>query len=85
MAPEKPRSCVSMKLTTTLDDCFWAFGELVPRDGYVVRAFRTKVDRPSLGECRMLMIFNAQPNSVEWGTYLYPTPTIRPGVSGCSR
>jgi len=69
----------------TLDDRFWAFGELVRRDGYVVRAFRTKIDRPSLGECRILVISNAQPNSAEWDTYPYPTPSIRPAGRGCSR
>src|SRR5687768_8565697 len=58
----------------TLDDRFWAFGELVRRDGYVVRASRTKFDLPSLAECRILVISNAQPSTAEWDTYPYPTP-----------
>ncbi len=59
----------------TLDDRFWAFGELVRRDGYVVRAFRTPFDRPSLAECRILVISNAQPNTADWDAYPYPTPS----------
>jgi hypothetical protein len=58
----------------TLDDRFWAFGELVRRDGYVVRANRTKFDLRTLAECRILVISNAQPSTAEWDTYPYPTP-----------
>lgn len=58
----------------TLDDGFWAFGELVRRDGYVPRPIRAKFDRPSLAECRILVISNAQPSTAEWDTYPYPTP-----------
>ena len=58
----------------TLDDRFWAFGELVRRDGYVVRAIRATFDRPSLAECRILVISNALPSTAEWDTYPYPTP-----------
>ena len=58
----------------TLDGRFWAFGELVRRDGYVVRAYRTKFDRPSLAGCRILVISNAQPSAAESDTYPYPTP-----------
>jgi hypothetical protein len=58
----------------TLDDRFWAFGELVRRDGYVVRASRAKFDQPSLAECRILVISNAQPSIAGWDTYSYPTP-----------
>jgi hypothetical protein len=58
----------------TLDDRFWAFGELMRRDGYAVRAMRVKFDRGSLAECSILVISNAQPSSAAWDTYPYPTP-----------
>jgi hypothetical protein len=58
----------------TLDERFWAFGELLRRDGYVVRPSRAKLDPASLGQCRILVISNAQPNHDEWNTYPYPTP-----------
>jgi len=56
----------------TLDNRFWAFGELVRRDGYAVRPFRTKVDRRSLATCGILVISNARPSDAE--SYPYPTP-----------
>ena len=59
----------------TLDARFWAFGELLRRDGYVVRPSRAKFDRTSLGPCRILVISNAQPNEEEWDMYPYPTPS----------
>lgn len=59
----------------TLDGRFWAFGELLRRDGYVVRALRSKFDRQSLTECSILVISNALPNSDPWETYPYPTPS----------
>ena len=58
----------------TLDDRFWAFGELLRRDGYVVRASRTTFTTSSLAECRILVIANAQPGTDGWNTYPYPTP-----------
>jgi hypothetical protein len=58
----------------TLDDRFWAFGELVRRDGYVVRPSRAMFDERSLSPCRILVISNAQPSDAEWNTYSYPTP-----------
>ena len=58
----------------TLDDRFWAFGELLRRDGYVVRGNRATFDQRSLAECEILVIANAQPNADEWDTYAYPTP-----------
>jgi hypothetical protein len=58
----------------TLDDKFWAFGELVRRDGYVVRPHRTTFDERSFSACRILVIANAQPSDAEWDTYSYPTP-----------
>ena len=59
----------------TLDDRFWAFGELLRRDGYVVRASRTTFTPSSLAECGVLVIANAQPSADAWSTYPYPTPS----------
>ncbi|MGH7718523.1 MAG: hypothetical protein ACREON_06740 [Gemmatimonadaceae bacterium] len=59
----------------TLDGRFWAFGELIRRDGYAVRALRAKFDRASLAQCAILVISNAQPSDAEWDTYPYPTPS----------
>ena len=59
----------------TLEGRFRAFGELIRRDGYVVRAIRTKFDRQSLAECGILVISNALPNGNPWETYPYPTPS----------
>ena len=59
----------------TLDERFWPFGELLRRDGYVVRAFRTKFDAASLAECRIMVIANAQPGSGGWDNLPYPTPS----------
>ncbi len=59
----------------TLDGRFWAFGELLRRDGYVTRAIRAKFDRQSLGECSILVISNALPNGEPWETYPSPTPS----------
>jgi hypothetical protein len=58
----------------TLDGRFWAFGELLRRDGYVVRPNRAKFDKPSLAACSILVISNALPSTAEWDTYPYPTP-----------
>jgi hypothetical protein len=43
----------------TLDNRFWPFGELLRRDGYVVRALRATLDAASLNECRIVVIANA--------------------------
>lgn len=59
----------------TLDNRFWAFGELMRRDGYAVRPLRATFTRASLGQCTILVIANAQPNDKEWNTYPYPTPS----------
>jgi hypothetical protein len=59
----------------TLDDRFWAFGELLRRDGYVVRANTATFDRRSLGQCSVLVISNAQPSRGSWNDYPYPTPS----------
>jgi hypothetical protein len=58
----------------TLDNRFWAFGELLRRDGYVVRPLREKFARRSLAQCAIVVIANAQPSEDEWSTYPYPTP-----------
>ena len=58
----------------TLGDRFWAFGELVRRDGFVVRANTAPLAAASLNACRILVISNAQPSDAEWNTYPYPTP-----------
>lgn len=58
----------------TLDNRFWAFGELLRRDGYAVRALRAKFGKSSLAECRILVISNAQPSRASWDSYPYPTP-----------
>lgn len=59
----------------TLDGRFWAFGELMRRDGYVVRVIRAKFDRASLARCTIVVISNAQPSDAEWDSYPYPTPS----------
>lgn len=59
----------------TLEGRFWAFGELLRRDGYVVRPIRAKFKQESLAECGVLVISNALPNGDSWATYPYPTPS----------
>jgi hypothetical protein len=58
-----------------LGDAFWPFGELVRRDGYLVRAIATKLDGQSLADCRILVIANALPGGAESGTVPAP-PTF---------
>jgi len=59
----------------TLDNRFWAFGELLRRDGYVPRPLREKFTPSALRACSILVISNAQPNGGEWDAYPYPTPS----------
>ena len=59
----------------TLADRFWAFGELVRRDGFVVRANTAPLTAASLNACAILVISNAQPSQDGWDTYPYPTPS----------
>lgn len=59
----------------TLENRFWAFGELLRHDGYVVTANKAKFDQESLGRCSILVISNAQPSSGSWNEYPYPTPS----------
>ena len=59
----------------TLDNRFWAFGELLRRDGYLVEASKEKFSVDVLGPCSILVISNAQLESDEWDSYPYPTPS----------
>lgn len=59
----------------TLEGRFWAFGELLRRDGYQVRPISSKFTKESLAQCRILVVSNAQPGNGEWDSYPYPTPS----------
>ena len=59
----------------TLDDRFWAFGELLRRDGYVTVPNTKPLSVPALEPCQVLVISNAQLSDAEWDTYPYPTPS----------
>ena len=59
----------------TLQERFFAFGELLRRDGFEVRASTAKFDARTLAACRVLVISNAQPSDAEWDQYPYPTPS----------
>lgn len=59
----------------TLDNRFWAFGELLRRDGYMVEASKEKFSLNVLGNCSVLVIANAQLEGDEWDSYPYPTPS----------
>jgi hypothetical protein len=59
----------------TLENRFWAFGELLRRDGYVVEASREKFSESVLEPCNVLVIANAMLESGDWGEYPYPTPS----------
>jgi hypothetical protein len=59
----------------TLGGRFFAFGDLLRRDGFQVRASTAKFDAASLAECRVLVISNAQPGDAGWDDYPYPTPS----------
>jgi hypothetical protein len=59
----------------TLDNRFWAFGELARRDGFRVAPLRATFSASSLGACELLVISNAQPSDAEWDSYAYPTPS----------
>lgn len=58
----------------TLDHRFWAFGELLRADGYVLRSLSGRFALPGLASCRVLVIANAQPGDENWDAYPYPTP-----------
>ena len=72
-----PVVCVDEAHTNfhTLAEGFWAFGELVRRDGYVTRPNKARFTSESLSECSILVIANAQPGSPDWNSYPYPTPS----------
>lgn len=57
----------------TLDGRFWAFGELVRRDGFLIRASRGTLTAETLADCTILVIANAQPTPS--GGETYPTPS----------
>lgn len=59
----------------TLENRFWAFGELLRRDGYVVESSREKFSASVLERCNILVIANAQLELDGWGDYPYPTPS----------
>jgi hypothetical protein len=59
----------------TLNNRFWAFGELLRRDGYVVKSNREKFTAAVLSRCHILVISNAQLDLDGWGEYPYPTPS----------
>jgi hypothetical protein len=59
----------------TLENRFWAFGELLRRDGYVVKSGMKKFSAAVLEECKILVIANAMLESGDWGEYPYPTPS----------
>ncbi|HLG55315.1 MAG TPA: hypothetical protein VI485_08280 [Vicinamibacterales bacterium] len=56
----------------TLDDAFWPFGELVRRDGYLLRAVAATFDGQSLADCRILVIADSQPGGL--GADTVPAP-----------
>lgn len=59
----------------TVEYRFWAFGELLRRDGYVVESSKEKFSAPVLEGCNILVIANAMLESGDWGEYPYPTPS----------
>lgn len=71
-----PRLCVDEAHDNfhTLDNRFWAFGELARRDGYRVRPLRDKFAAASLASCDVLVVSNAQ-NGIPWPQQPSPTPS----------
>lgn len=59
----------------TLDNRFFAFGELARRDGFRVSPSRAPFSRDALGSCKVLVISNAEGGNGEWNTYPSPTPS----------
>ncbi len=74
---EGPRLCLDEGHFNfhTLDNRFWAFGELARRDGFRVAPLRSTFAAAALRQCDVLAISNAQPNAQEWSTYPLPTPS----------
>jgi hypothetical protein len=59
----------------TVDNRFWAFAELLRRDGYVVQSSKEKFTATVLEHCNIFVIANAMLESGDWGEYPYPTPS----------
>ena len=58
-----------------LENRFWAFGELLRRDGYVTESSKEKFSAAVLERCTIFVIANAMLESGDWGEYPYPTPS----------
>jgi len=58
----------------TLDNRFYAFGQLATRDGFRVQPFRERFTAESLRSCEILVISNAQ-NGIPWNRQPRPTPS----------
>lgn len=71
-----PRLCLDEAHNNfhTLDNRFWAFGELARRDGYKVAPNRAAFTASALAACDILVISNAQ-NPIPWGQQPVPTPS----------
>lgn len=76
-AGEGPLVCVDEAHNNfhTIENRFWAFGELLRRDGYVVQGSKEKFSAEVLGRCDILVIANAMLETGDWGEYPYPTPS----------
>jgi hypothetical protein len=72
---EGPRVCLDEAHNNfhTLRNRFWAFGELLRRDGYAVESSREKFSADMLRQCSILVIANAQLELDGWGDYPHPT------------
>lgn len=72
-----PRVCVDEAHHNfhTLSDRFWAFGELLRREGYQTVPLAEGLRRETLDRCRVLVISNAQLSAQAWDAYPYPTPS----------
>jgi len=59
----------------TLSERFWAFGELLRRDGFQTVPHTSAFTVKALQHCAVLVISNAQPSDDEWDQYPHPTPS----------
>jgi hypothetical protein len=61
-AAKGPRLCLDEAHHNfhTLDDRFWAFGELARRDGFRVAPSRETITAAALAKCDLFVISNAQ-------------------------
>jgi hypothetical protein len=59
----------------TLSERFWAFGELLRRDGFRTLPNTSTFTARALKRCAVLVISNAQPGDDEWDQYPSPTPS----------